>query len=197
MTTSQPIIEEEDEEDVTKEYPQVTKSIDEEIDSIIHHYAGNAIDNVSKLKQKDIISAQKRAKMRLKENKKREELTKDKSQKKKRQEKVKKKKELQRKRKREIQTMHQKKRKKETSQNNNSAAIDRLHTTAGISYSEECLGHTEPDRKLSDDLDSQEAILHLENTSNEIDSSDNRIEETSNKYSSREATNDGILQHLK
>lgn len=185
------IIEEEEEEDQTKTNAMITKSINDEIDSILHHYAGNAVDNVSLLKQKDIVSAQKRAKQRLKQSKKKQEIEKEKTQKKERQEKVKKKKELARKRKREIQSMHQKKRK--TSRTNNTEDY-RLHTTAGISYSEEGLGQTEPDPKQSEHTESEEAILQIENTSSNIEVS----EENGNKYSStQEATNEEIISQLK
>lgn len=74
IATNDPIIEEDDEED--KNDTKVTASINEEIDSIIQHYAGNAVDNVSLLKQKDILDAQNRAKQRLKLNKKKDEVTK-------------------------------------------------------------------------------------------------------------------------
>lgn len=150
-----PIMEEEDEEEGGAiAYTEVDKSIDDEIDNIIRHYAGNTVDTATKLKQKEVLTAQNRAKQRLKLSKKKEEIAKLKEAKKEKEERVKKKKELNKKRKREIQTMHQKKRKRMDSlkRGQDEEAKEERRDAQTAAHDDEGLGEVEPDRGAPGDM---------------------------------------------
>ena len=72
-----PIIEEDDEEEANAlSYTHINKSINDEIDSMIKHISGNAVESFNEIKQKDIIIAQNRAKHRIELAKKKEEVSK-------------------------------------------------------------------------------------------------------------------------
>lgn len=90
-----PIIEEEDEEDGNAlSYSRSNKLIHEEIDTIINHYSGGFVEGANVIKQKEICQAQNRAKQRIELNKKKQEIAKIKEEKKEMEEKKIKRKEL-------------------------------------------------------------------------------------------------------
>lgn len=68
---TQPIMEEtKEDEGYAQNRLTDDESINDEIDSLIKQYAGNTVDTAGLLKQKEVLNAQKRAKQRLKLNKK-------------------------------------------------------------------------------------------------------------------------------
>ena len=167
-----PIAEEPDEEDMFGVSKDEEGSIDDEIDCILKHYAGNTVDTATTLKQKEVLDAQKRAKQRLKESKKKEEQAKAEEAKKKRKERVKKKKELEKKRKREIKTMHQNTRKR-TDSNSRAKSKGRdtrnreAATAINSMVNQDGLGETQPDNQKQEEVNMQLQI-NLEEGSDSI-----------------------------